>query len=236
MESTRPRVVPAGWWIGLAVGALLLPGAVVLERDLMVALRPHDQSWLVGVMQWVTWLGYGLADIAIPVAIGLRAWWRGDTAGGRRGLMGGLAVALAGIVDQLLKNLLCRARPNAAGAGAFLAMFPCFPAPYALASFPSGHTTTAFALATVLSLWYPRRWWVWVGARCWWAGPASFWSRISPRMFWPGPCWGLQWCWAVFGGGPDSPGGRDNAKPTTDNREPINDGHPCPVSHCRFSV
>jgi len=163
MKSTRPCAVPAGWWIGLAVGALLLPGAVSLDRDLMVALRPDDHSWLVGVMQWVTWLGYGLADIAIPVAIGLRAWWRGDTAGGRRGLMGGLAVALAGIVDQLLKNLLCRARPNAAGAGAFLAMFPCFPAPYALASFPSGHTTTAFALATVLSLWYPRGRWVWGG-------------------------------------------------------------------------
>ena len=50
VESTRPRAVLAGWWIGLAVGALLLPGAVVLDRDLTVALRPHDQSWLVGVM------------------------------------------------------------------------------------------------------------------------------------------------------------------------------------------
>lgn len=173
MESAHPRAVPAGWWIGLAVGALLLPGAVVLDRDLMVALRPHDQSWLVGVMQWVTWLGYGLADIAIPVTIGLRAWWQGDAADGRRGLMGGLAVALAGIVDQLLKNLLCRARPNAAGAGGFLAMFPCFPAPYALASFPSGHTTTAFALATVLSLWYPRGRWVWGGGAV-----LVGWSRI----------------------------------------------------------
>jgi undecaprenyl-diphosphatase len=173
MKSTRPCAVPAGWWIGLAVGALLVPGAAVLDRDLMVALRPHDHSWLVGVMQWVTWLGYGLADIAIPVAIGLRAWWRGDTAGGRRGLMGGLAVALAGIVDQLLKNLLCRARPNAAGAGAFLAMFPCFPAPYALASFPSGHTTTAFALATILSLWYPWGRWVWGGGAV-----LVGWSRI----------------------------------------------------------
>ena len=180
MKSTRPCAVPMGWWIGLAVGALLVPGAVVLDRDLMVALRPHDPSWLVGVMRWVTWLGYGLADIAIPVAIGLQAWWRGDTAGGRRGLMGGLAVALAGIVDQLLKNLLCRARPNAAGAGAFLAVFPCFPAPYAVASFPSGHATTGFALATVLSLWYPRGGGSGVGARRW-----SGWSRIALGSHFP---------------------------------------------------
>jgi undecaprenyl-diphosphatase len=56
----------------------------------------------------------------------------------------------------VLKNLTCRARPSAEGAGAFLVDFPCFPAPYELASFPSGHATTAFALATLLSLWYPR--------------------------------------------------------------------------------
>jgi undecaprenyl-diphosphatase len=155
----RPPAIPAAWWVGLAAGALLLPGVVVLDRDLMAALRPHDQSWLVGVAQWVTWLGYGLVDIAIPLAIGLRAWWRADADALRRGLWGGLAVALAGILDQLLKNLLCRARPGAAGAGAFLAAFPCFPASYALASFPSGHATTAFALATVLSLWYPKGWW-----------------------------------------------------------------------------
>jgi membrane-associated phospholipid phosphatase len=180
MKSTRPRAVPTGWWIGLAVGALLVPGAVVLDRDLMVALRPHDPSWLVGVMRWATWLGYGLADIAIPVAIGLWAWWRGDAADGRRGLMGGLAVALAGIVDQLLKNLLCRARPNAASAGAFLATFPCFPASYALASFPSGHTTTAFALATVLSLWYPGGRWVWGGFAV-----LVGWSRIALGSHFP---------------------------------------------------
>ncbi len=139
----------------------------------MAALRPHGQAGLVGLMGWVTWLGYGLVDIAIPLAIGLRAWWRADAAALRRGLLGGLAVALAGILDQLLKNLVCRARPNAAAAGAFLAVFPCFPAPYALASFPSGHATTAFALATVLSLWYPKGWWAW-GALAALVG----WSRI----------------------------------------------------------
>jgi undecaprenyl-diphosphatase len=65
-------------------------------------------------------------------------------------------VAVAGILDQVVKNLTCRARPSAEVAGAFLVDFPCFPAPYDLAAFPSGHATMAFALATLLSLWYPR--------------------------------------------------------------------------------
>jgi undecaprenyl-diphosphatase len=210
--------VPAGWWIGLAVGALLVPGAVVLDHELMVALQPHDQSWLVGVLQWVTWLGYGVVDIAIPVTIGLRAFWRGDAARGRRGLMGGLAVALAGILDQLLKNLLCRARPNAAGTGAFLAVFPCFPAPYAVASFPSGHATTGFALATVLSLWYPRGAWAWgLGA------VLVGWSRIVLGSHFPsdvlaGAVLGVAVVLGCVRWWPGFTGAQGQCK--TDNREP----------------
>jgi undecaprenyl-diphosphatase len=220
MES-RPPAVPAAWWVAVAAGALLLPGVVVVDRDLMAALRPHDSSWLVGVMQWVTWLGYGLADIAIPVAIGLRAWWRGDAAGGRRGLMSGLAVALAGIVDQFLKNLLCRARPNAATAGAFLARFPCFPTPYALASFPSGHTTTAFALATVLSLWYPRGRWVWGGGAV-----LVGWSRIVLGSHFPsdvlaGAVLGVAVVLGCVRWWPGFAGGQGQWK--TDNRQPRTD-------------
>ena len=148
--------MPAVWRVGLGVGLLLLPGTLLVDRSLITALRPDGFPWLIGILQCVTWLGYGLVDIAVPVAIGLIVQGRGDTDGGRRGFLGGSAVAAAGLLDQVLKNLLCRARPSAAGAGAFFSAFPCFPAPYALASFPSGHATTAFALATVLSQWCPR--------------------------------------------------------------------------------
>ena len=228
MEPRHHHAVPAGWWVGIAIGTLLVPGAVVLDRDLMAALRPHGQAGLVGLMGWVTWLGYGLVDIAIPLAIGLRAWWRADAAALRRGLLGGLAVALAGILDQLLKNLVCRARPNAAAAGAFLAVFPCFPAPYALASFPSGHATTAFALATVLSLWYPKGWWAWAAL----AGLVG-WSRIVLGSHFPsdvlaGAVLGcavvlvcVRW-WPGFTGTPGQCK-TDNREPTTENRQPRTD-------------
>jgi membrane-associated phospholipid phosphatase len=153
--STHDRDIPAAWWVGLGISALLLPVVFVADRGLAAALRP-DAPWLAGVMRWVTWLGHGVVDIAVPVAIGLVDRGLGESRAARRGLLGGVAVALAGLLDQAVKNVLCRARPGAGHAGEFLIAFPCFPVSYPLASFPSGHATTVFALATVLSLWYPR--------------------------------------------------------------------------------
>jgi len=173
-EPARHRALPAGWRIGLVVGVLMLPAAVLTDRQVVALLRPDGAPWLLDILQAVTWLGYGLVDIAVPVAIGLAARGFGDTNMLRRGCLGGAVVAFAGILDQVVKNVVCRARPSAAVPGAFFAVFPCFPAPYALASFPSGHATTAFALATLLTLWYPK----WTAA---WLGLATLvgWSRIA---------------------------------------------------------
>jgi undecaprenyl-diphosphatase len=167
-DATRTR-----WRIGLAIGLLLLPGLILADRGLLPLIRLDRLPWLVWVMQRITWLGYGPVDIGIPLAVGLVGWWRGRAGFARCGVLGGLAVAVAGVLDQVVKNLTCRARPSAEGAGAFLSDFPCFPAPYDLASFPSGHATTAFALATLLSLWYPR----WTGGFLALAALVG-WSRI----------------------------------------------------------
>ena len=171
--ATRSGRIPLGWRIGLTLGVVLLPGAVLGDRVLLAALRPDAGSWIVEVMQWWTWLGYGLVDIAVPLTIGLVAWHRGERETVRRGMLGALAVTAAGLLGQVAKNALCRARPNADAPGVFLSGFPCFPAPYALSSFPSGHATTAFALATLLSLWYPRWTAVWL-----FLATGVGWSRI----------------------------------------------------------
>ncbi|MGH7411303.1 MAG: phosphatase PAP2 family protein, partial [Candidatus Methylomirabilis sp.] len=52
--------------------------------------------------------------------------------------------------------LFCRARPLTEVAGQFFADFPCLGKGYRLVSFPSGHSVTAFALASVLSRTYPK--------------------------------------------------------------------------------
>jgi len=180
-KPTGRGAIPSAWWMGLVVGVLLLPGAMLMDRELAAAIRPTESAWLMLLAQWGTWLGYGLVDIAVPLLIGLIGRWRfGDGEAWRRGLLGGIAVALAGLANTLAKNVLCRARPSAADAGAFFVGFPCFPASYAQASFPSGHTATAFALATVLSLWYPR----WTAA---WLALAAVvgWSRVGLGSHFP---------------------------------------------------
>jgi undecaprenyl-diphosphatase len=196
MERLRDSSMPTGWRIGLTVGLLLLPGVFLADGPLMAILRPDAVPRLIGILQWATWLGYGLVDIAIPLAVGLiaRAW--GDAEAGRRGVLGASAVTLAGLMDQATKNLLCRARPSAESAGAFFSAFPCFPAPYAVASFPSGHATTVFALATVLSLWDPKATVVWLAL-----ATVVGWSRVALGSHFPSDVLGgaLLGVAAVFG-------------------------------------
>jgi membrane-associated phospholipid phosphatase len=56
------------------------------------------------------------------------------------------------LVDEILKNVFCRIRPFNAMPG-LMALIPK-PGSY---SFPSGHTTTAFAAATVIAICLPKK-------------------------------------------------------------------------------
>ena len=151
------------WRLGLLCGLILLPGLVLADHGLMTVVRGWRSPPVVGLMERLTWLGEGAVDIGILAVLGLAGWWRRDGGLRTRGMVGAATVAGAGVLDQVLKNTLCRARPSAPDAGAFFTNFPCFPAKYAYASFPSGHATTAFAAAVLLTLWYPRWAGVWLG-------------------------------------------------------------------------
>ena len=154
------------WRLGLLCGVILLPGLVLADHGLMTVVRGWRSPAVVGLMERLTWLGEGAVDIGILAMLGVAGWWRRDGDLRTRGLVGAATVAGAGVLDQVFKNTLCRARPSAPDAGVFFTNFPCFPAKYAYASFPSGHATTAFAAAVLLTLWYPR----WAGA---WLGLAG---------------------------------------------------------------
>jgi membrane-associated phospholipid phosphatase len=142
--------------LGLVGGVLFLPLVALGDARLFNRVAAWRTPGLEAAMQVITWLGYGAVDIGILLLMALVGWWHGNGGLRTRGLVGAATVAGAGLLDQLMKNVLCRARPSAPESGAFFANFPCFPAPYAYASFPSGHATTAFAAALLLSLWYPR--------------------------------------------------------------------------------
>ena len=151
------------WRLALVVAGGLLPLVAWLDHWVFAAVQAVQWPWMAELMQAVTWLGYGAVDVGIFVALALFGWWTGDRGLWTGGLWAGGTVAVAGLASQVLKNLACRARPTGPGAGTFFAGFPCFPAPYAYASFPSGHATTAFAAAVLLALWFPRQAGVFLG-------------------------------------------------------------------------
>jgi len=150
-------------WAGVLVGLGGLPAVVFLDRNLMLLIQAWQWPPFLHLMQLLTWLGYGAIDIGALLTIALVGWWNGKADVRTRGLWGAGTVAASGVLDQIVKNVACRARPSAPGAGLFFAKFPCFPATYVYASFPSGHAATAFATAVVLAFVYPRQTGVFLG-------------------------------------------------------------------------
>lgn len=144
------------WWWMVGAGIATVPALMLVDRGLMAELQRLHAPFVVEVMQGATWLGYGALDVGIFVALAAYGWWVENPGLKVRGLAGAAMVAGAGLLDQVVKNVACRARPNAPHAGDFFSNFPCFPASYSYASFPSGHATTAFATALILSFWCPR--------------------------------------------------------------------------------
>ena len=69
-----------------------------------------------------------------------------------------LTIAISGIAVQVLKHVIGRARPKLIEQWGTLSLHP-FTWPNNYASFPSGHTTSAFAAATALSLMVPPLRW-----------------------------------------------------------------------------
>ena len=135
----------------------VLPFLVLYIDGLVKTFILSVQSdWGLMVASAITTLGDGLVDATITatlLVIGLKAGRHREAVAGKLGL---LAVIVASLSVQILKNLFCRARPLTARSGQFFAEFPCLGKGAGFISFPSGHSVTAFALAFVLSRAYPR--------------------------------------------------------------------------------
>ena len=149
---------------GAAVAAVALVAALAvaapfdgpLARD--AALAPRT---LVAAGLFVTGFGTSGYMFAFSALIGLAAavalgrghsTWRGSSLRlvGERASYVFAAVAVSGIVDQILKHAIGRARPVLLPLDGPFHFEPLSIA-NALASFPSGHTTSAFAAAVALA-------------------------------------------------------------------------------------
>lgn len=107
------------------------------------------------VMLAATMLGVGVVQAGLSLAY-IMWGWIGDRISLRRAGYAGLtAFALSGMAVQIAKHIWDRPRP-------LLAMFDVrvVGEPLFAHSFPSGHTTTAFAVAVAISVFLPKSRWV----------------------------------------------------------------------------
>jgi undecaprenyl-diphosphatase len=151
-------------WMALA--ALVAVAAAHLVDDSAVLFIRNGSSPLVHGMARITDVGQsqwylvpaGLLFIAIAFLD-----WGARTPSGRSRLaflfaQAGYAfsaVAFAGIIADIFKFLIGRARPKLFDDGGSLHFQP-FTATHDFNSFPSGHSTTMGAVAIVLMVWFPR--------------------------------------------------------------------------------
>lgn len=155
----------------LAAALLAVPTVAVLLDARLAEAAAGAPHLLVAVGLFVTGFGKSeymfayslLIGCAAVVALGRgRATWCGSPPRlvAERATFFFAVIALSGIVDQILKHLIGRARPRLLRVdGPF--HFEPFSTADVLASFPSGHTTSAFAAAVALGLMRPA-WRAWL--------------------------------------------------------------------------
>lgn len=118
------------------------PGRLAtFDRGLLLLLGRIDSVALTRAMRTLTRLGDTESWVIAGLALGAAG---GD--GPRLMLLLALGAGLATAVSQALKRLACRPRPSAAGLAGFAPRIDC-PDEF---SFPSGHTSVAFAVAVAL--------------------------------------------------------------------------------------
>ena len=139
---TSPASALAAVLLVISTGFLVDPRV----SDWVSHLRNPALDALVAVINPI---GSGLTPLAMCAALALVCRALGHARGCQAGWTGAVAFAVAGLIEFGLKYVVGRPRPVAAEALLRLE----------LDSFPSGHATSVFAVATVLGSFYPALRW-----------------------------------------------------------------------------
>ena len=155
------------------LAVLLALGILAAHANKSVFLLFNGLGSLTGDTLWANWTLLGDAWVALVLLL--------PFVGRRPGLVWAAVVTavIAGVAVPLLKNLFAMPRPPAVLAADLIHIIG--PA-YKSRSFPSGHTTTAFVLAGVLSLHF-RPYWIMVVSVIIAAGVGV--SRMAVGVHWP---------------------------------------------------
>lgn len=145
-------------WIWVAVCAAVLPLIFLEDGPIRILLKDLRVHVIFQLMHILTWMGEGwVLMIGAAVLFGIGWGWRNTKLKQPAGLSL-IALAVSGLTVQAIKHLAGRPRPRLADHGDFT-WGPSFAGGHD--SFPSGHTISAFAMAAVLSSFYPSYRWIW---------------------------------------------------------------------------
>lgn len=148
----RKKILLYSFPVFLAICAL---SYYTLDRPVAVYCRGLDKS-VRDFFRTVTYLGVSTWYMAASAAMfAFFRFVRKREAWSNRGLLVFLSVSLSGIITDLIKFVLGRARPTLLFEKDWYGFY-FFEIKYAFLSFPSGHAATVAALAAALYFMFPR--------------------------------------------------------------------------------
>lgn len=136
----------------LLVWAVCLAAVILLDEDLARLVRVGGRTeTLMASLGY--WLGHGfpvVGSLVLLWLLGRRLNLARLKACAARAI---LAFAVSGLASQIIKHLIARPRPRLMDPSTWS---PGMRLADGLNSFPSGHTTTTMAVASILSFYYPK--------------------------------------------------------------------------------
>ncbi len=115
------------------------------KANSFIYLNSFHTNWLDHFFTFYTYIGDGIFSIIISLLFLILKRWKDA-------LMIFLAYSLSGITSQIIKNLVIAPRPISYFKSGEYQHFIKGIITHTSASFPSGHTTSAFALSLILAL------------------------------------------------------------------------------------
>ena len=143
--------------LSCAALSLIFWGLHQLDMPLIRFMRSVHQPWLEQGGDLLARLGSGAVLTAISATLLVAGRLRMQPALFHAGLQGLVAHGASALMTQLLKHTIGRPRPRVTQEGEFQ-FEPSLVSGFD--SFPSGHTSASFAVATVLARHFPRLGWI----------------------------------------------------------------------------
>jgi membrane-associated phospholipid phosphatase len=143
------------WFISAAICCHLL------DFRLTLAIDHSRPAWLISLMNLITLMGRGSIAAVITIVLCALAYFKRQAKTFRLFVRLLIALALSGIICNVLKIFFGRARPDMWFKHKLYGFY-FFKLHASMWSFPSGHCTTAASFFVGLTIIYPRFKWLWL--------------------------------------------------------------------------